>query len=276
MSRPLFKTMGCVNRSIDVLAVDFGRKIRLGRMEIELFPAGCGPGSAQLKISFYNRQILYCGGVRLTKPLFSPPLEVPRCDVLLLDVSSADAAPMSSSRAARDLSSWLEKTRATGARVIACGSKTAAADVMWVLQSSGLKVHATRGLFEMYRRSSDIFQIQGNMMRLAQTPPVEGVLLVSADTWPKSRFYPLFPEDRVAFAGPKAECPKWAEASFGLGDKEDSRKIADYVQQTGADQLVLGRRCDDRLARRLSKIQADVFRVTRPIQMPFPFFSRTP
>ena len=108
MNRPLLGAMGCESRNVDVLAVDFGQKIRLGRMEIELFPAGMGLGSAQLKLSYRNRRILYCGGIRLAKPLNSPPCEIPTCDVLLLDVASAPSKLGAPARTAKALYDWLE------------------------------------------------------------------------------------------------------------------------------------------------------------------------
>ena len=274
LHRALLRPLGCEDRNVDALAIDFGRKIRLGRMEIELFPAGLGPGTTQLKISFRDRQILYCGGVRSAKPLFSPPMEIPECDLLLLDFPTAEPRPAAPSRTAKEIAAWLSRMSTSHAAVVACGSKTAALDAFWILRSLDIPISASRNLFELFRRSADVLGNMSGLSRLEQVFPRQGVVLVTQEQWEKSRFRSASLSDRTAYAGPGTGAPEDVTACFRLGEGEDRSGIAGYVKQTGASQIVLGRQCDEGLTDYLTKAGLNVFRVTRPIQIPFPFLSR--
>ena len=62
-------------RGLDTLGLGFGRKIRLGRMDLCLYPAGLGPGSALLEVVFQDRRIAFCDSEREVRPaaLAAPP-----------------------------------------------------------------------------------------------------------------------------------------------------------------------------------------------------------
>ena len=274
LHRALLTPLGCEHRNVDALAIDYGQKIRLGRMEIELFPAGLGPGSTQLKISFRDRQILYCGGIRSAKPLFSPPMEIPQCDLLLLDFPVAESRPTAPSRTTKEVAAWLSRQATSQISVITCGSKTAALDLFWTLRSLDIPVSATRNLFELFRSSADVLGSIAGLSRLEQALPKRGAVIAMQDQWEKSRFRSAVDSSRTAYAGPQASAPEKNAACFRFGEGEDRSGVAGYVKQTGATQVVLGRQCDETLTAYLTKAGLNVFRVTRPIQIPFPFLSR--
>ncbi len=274
MNRTLLAAMDCETRNIDVLAMDFGQTIRLGRMEIELFPAGLGPGSAQLKLSYRNRRILYCGGIRLAKPLASPPSEVPTCDVLLLDVPASPQRPSAPSRAAKDLAAWLEPATRRGPAALLCSSKTAAIDAAWVFRSLPYKIHAARGLYDLLRHSAPFIGGPPHLLRLGSKPVREGVLLVPEESWQKSAHCDRIAGTQIAQVGSTDNATPPVSASFRLGDGEDRAGLVTYIKQTGAAEVVLGRQCDESLLRLLTKSDINAFRVTHPVQIPFPFFSR--
>lgn len=275
MHHTLLSAMGCEAQNIDVLAVNFGQKIRLGRMEIELFPAGLGPGSSQLKLSYRNRHIVYCGGIRLAKPLTSPPPEIPTCDVLLLDVTASAPKPGSPNRIAKELSDWLTTaTKTNKTAVVLCDLKTAALDVLWVLKSHTARVYAAKPLYDLCRRLAGLLGRPNNLSRLEQTLPKEGILLLPEESWRKSKFFGSFTRDQVASVGAGTFSSEYASQLFRLGESEDRSGLAAYVKQTGATQVVLGQNCDEALLRVLKKDDLNVFRVTHPVQIPFPFLSR--
>jgi hypothetical protein len=270
-SRVLAEAMGWSKRGIDVLALDYRQKIKLGRMEITLYPAGLHPGSAELEISYRERRILYCGGVCLHQPLSSPPCEIPPCDLLLVDAAPADPKPPAPRQAAKRLLDWLRETLQRGMLpVVLTGTPAAALETAWVIGETDWTVHAQRPLFEMFRRADTLGARLPELRRLRDRLPVEGVVLHGADAWPRSRFAGLSGA-RVAFVGPGRATPPYADTGFRLAEGADRPALVSYVQRSGARQVALGTECDESLAKLLEKTGVQTFRISPPKQIPLPF-----
>ncbi len=257
--------------SSEVLSLEFHKRIRLGRMELELFPSGLGFGASQLLLTFKGRRILYCGGVRFAVPLFALPAEIPPCDVLLLDAPPAEPKPPAPRRVAAELVASLCEMSTLGLVVVVTGTHSAALDAMGAVALLEFSTHASRGLFEMFRRCLPFFGTSGKIRRLSQRLPKDGILFVPLDRWMRSRFFAMVGKERVVFVGPRKISPSWASLSFRLGEGEDRAGLAAYAGQTHASHVILGQRCDDALAKSLLSNGMDVRQIIRPVQLPFPF-----
>jgi hypothetical protein len=258
--------IGAEVRELDALTLGFGRKIRLGRMDIRLVPAGLDPGSAQLEIGFKARRIVYCGGVRLKAPLFAPPVEVPACDLLLLDVAPAEPRPGSPRRAANRLGAWITEQLDRGrVPAVVCGTTGAALDAAWTLSQLEVPTRACRPLFEAIRRVERFGLPFPALRRLEQSAPERGALLHYARLWPGDEM-----PGPAVYVGPGRERPTWADAAFRMGEGEDRPGLVAYVRQTGASKVALGPRCDETTAAMLTKSGVSVYRVGRPTQIPLP------
>ncbi|MBW2278199.1 MAG: hypothetical protein JRF63_11945 [Deltaproteobacteria bacterium] len=258
--------IGSEKRDLDALTLGFGRKIRLGRMDISLVPAGLDPGSAQLEIGFKDRRIVYCGGVRLKAPLFAPQIEITPCDLLLLDSVPAEPRPGSPKRVAAKLGSWISAQLDAGrGPSVVCGSGGAALDVAWTLSRLDVPTRACRPLFEMIRRVERYGLPFPHLRRLEQSFPGSGVLLHLDRLWPSGRR-----RGPVAYAGPGREQPTWADVAFRLGESEDRPGLVAYVKETGASKVALGPRCDETTATMLANAGVSVHRVGHPTQIPLP------
>jgi hypothetical protein len=263
--------LGAEQRGLDALTLEFDRKIRLGRMDIRLLPAGLGPGTAQLEIGFSDRKISYCGGVRLGTPLHSPAAEIPECDLLLLDTAPAEPRPPSPRRTADRLARWVAEQLDRGdAPAVVCGSSTAALEAAWALGRAGLRFRACRPLFEMLRRIGPLGYAHPNLHRLEQRWPTATAVLHLTRLWPPPAI-PARPRDAVAYVGPGRALPRFAGVGFRLGEGEDRPGLVSYVESTGAKQVALGPRCDDATAALLAKTAVSIFRVEKPTQIPLPF-----
>ncbi len=271
-SRFIASAVGADERRIDALGLDYHQMIKLGRMEMHLFPSGLGPGASQFQVVFKGNRILYSGGVCLRKPLSTQPIDIPQCDLLLLDARPADPKPPAPLGVAQKLAGWVDRTLAAGAvPVVAAGSVNAAFDVMWALDPLDIPVRAQRGLFETFRRTESYRSFSPRLKRLEQRVPPSEVVLYPAGRWPRSRLFDA-PSAKSAYAGPGREAPAWAEAAFRLGEGEDRTGIVSYVTRTGASQVALGGPGgDDRLVEMLTKAGIETFRVTPPVQIPLPF-----
>ena len=262
--------LGAAGRELDALTLDFDRKIRLGRMDIRLLPAGLGPGSAQLEVGFSDRKIAYCGGVRLATPLHSPTVDVAECDLLLLDTAPAEPRPPSPKRTAERLADWVTEQLARGrAPAVVCGSLTAALDAAWSLSRTDARVRASRPLFELLRRIEPLGYAHPRLHRLEQRWPTDQAVLHLSRLWPPSGL-PARRRADVAYVGPGRACPEWAAVGFRLGEGEDRPGLVAYARATGAAQIALGPLCDDATAAMLTRAGLEVYRVPHPTQIPLP------
>jgi hypothetical protein len=257
-------------RGLDVLGLGFGRRIRLGRMDLCLYPAGLGPGSAMLEIVLQERRIAFCGGARLAQPLDAPSVDVPRCDLLLVDVAAADPRPPAPRRASNALAEWVTaRTSAGQVPVVACGTFAAALDAAWTVERLGIPVRACRTAFEMLRRVEPHRRVIEGLRRLEQEWPSAGVVLHMAHLWPASQFA-LDVRLEVSYAGPGRDVPPWASASFRLGESEDRPGLLELAKASGASEVALGPGCDEATAEFLGKAGLTIYKVHKPTQILLP------
>ncbi len=267
----LSQAIDAEKRGFDVLTLGYGRRIRLGRMDIRLFPSGLGLGASQFEVSFKDRKIVYAGGVRLSRPLFSSPAAFPSCDMLLLDAAPAEPRPPSPKRVSKQIEAWVKETLSIGrVPLLLAGSITSALDLAQILQQLDIQMRACRPLFEMLRRIESVGYAMPNLTRLEQTWPTAGAVIHFAHLWPKSRFSAAT-SMLVAYVGPGRNKPKWANAAFRLGEGEDRPGLVSYVKKTNATQVALGPQCDEATSKLLRNAGFDVYKVQHPKQIPLPF-----
>lgn len=264
--------MGAERHGFDALALGFDRKIRLGRMDIQLHSAGLGLGSAQFEVAFKDRRIVFCGGVRLTQPLACQPVVLPRCDLLLLDVEPAEPRPPSPRRVAPKIRAFVEEACASSRlAVLVCGSLSAALDVCSILQDLDAPMRAVRPLYEMACRVGPFGIALPGLCRLEQALPDHGVVVHLERLWLGARAAQQRDDLAVARVGPGRDEPAWAEACFRLGEGEDRPGLVEYAAGTGASQIAMGPRCDEETFALLEKAGLNPYRVSRPEQIPLPF-----
>jgi len=261
--------VGARERGLDTLNLEFGRRIRLGRMDIRLLPAGRGPGAALLEVVLRDRRIAYCCGVRLGAPFLGSRVEIPRCDLLLLDVAPADSRPPSARGTGRQLAAWAASALPAGPAVIACAGLTAAMEAARSLMDAGLTVRAFRPFYEMlHRLEGHGFPLSG-LHRLEEELPAGEVVLHSAAVWPTTRLA-CSSGATVGHAGQGRSCPAWASRTFRLGEGEDRPGLVEFVRETGASEVALGPGCGEETAAAIRKIGARVYRAPRSTQIPLP------
>lgn len=258
-------------RGLDALVLGYDRKIRLGRMDIRLLPSGYGPGSAQLEVAMRDKKILMVGGLRACQPLSAQSLEIPKCDLVLLDMECSEPKPPAPKRMAKQILDWTRSVIDSGKiPVLAASSRTAALETAWILRSREMPVKASRPLFDMLRRVGSFGYAMQRLRRLDQKIDPGDVVLLLSSSWPKERAAGL-PNVVVAHVGAEKKLPSWSDMGFRLGESEDRRGIVNYVKNTEASIVALGPRCDQKLGQMLSKAGIKVYRVRRPSQTELPF-----
>ena len=263
--------IGARKRGLDCLSLGYGRRIRLGKLDMRLFPAGLGPGSAQLEVAYKDRKIVFCGGVRLASLTGFSPAEFSKTDLLLLDVEPAEPRPPSPERVIGKLKQWLKETAARGQIPVLCfGSLDAVFAAGWALRDGDSPVYAHRSMYEMMKRVGDAGVTPAVVRRLQQRPPKGSTVFHSSRLWPHSKLRGR--GLRTAYVGPGRAVPKWASAAFRLGESEARSGLVSYVTRMQPSQIVLGPGCDEATSSALSKAGFRVFRIHEARQMLFSFF----
>lgn len=72
------------------LAVPYARPFQLGRIAVELLPAGSSPGSAMLRAHLDGRAVLFAGPARLDAAPTAEPIAWREADILVLDATLAE------------------------------------------------------------------------------------------------------------------------------------------------------------------------------------------
>lgn len=256
-------------RDMDVLALDYERTVRLGRMDIRLLPSGLGPGSALLEVSFRDRRILYCGAVRAGAPLLGPAAAETACDLLLLDAAPAAPRGVAPRTAAHRLEAAIRAALAEGGVAeIACGTRSAALEAASVAGQIDAPLVAHRPIFEMLRRVERFGLSFPNLRRLEQDWPRAGMVLRGEHSPAPApgKGDPV----RAVRVGPAFGGGGSAGQSIRLAEGEGRRGLVAFALGTGAGQIAVGPACDAETAAALERSGAAVCRVSRPTQIPLP------
>jgi putative mRNA 3-end processing factor len=67
-----------------VLPCPFNHPFSLGRIQMEIIPAGYIPGSAQIVVEFDGKRIIYTGDFKLSPNETSEPIQIKKCDILIM------------------------------------------------------------------------------------------------------------------------------------------------------------------------------------------------
>ncbi|MCP4198609.1 MAG: hypothetical protein GY762_15800 [Proteobacteria bacterium] len=265
------EAVGAEKRGVDTLSLSYDRRIRLGKLDIRLFPAGLGPGSAQLEVAYKGCKIVFSGGVRLTAQNGFSPAEFSKCDLLLLDAAPAQARPPSPERVSEKLKRWVKKNILDGKVPILCfGSRGAVLDAAWSLRHMDNRVCAYRPIYDMLRRVERVGFSLTRLRRLGQRLPSHGIVFHFSHLWPGPKIDEK--DIRVAYVGPGKVVPTWASEAFRLGESESRSGLVSYVSKMQPSQVALGPRCDEATSKRLCEEGFQVYRIHESKQMLLSFF----
>lgn len=275
MSPFVAEAIGAVRRGLDALILGYNRTIRLGRMDIRFLPSGFGPGSVQLEVSLKDRKIVMIGALRNGQPLSAPCLEIPRCDLLLMDIEPAESRPPAPRRVATQMRKWIEGVLDEKRTPVLCAdSRASALEAAWIVRSADMEVRACRPVFEMLKRVAPFGYSMPRLRRFNEKVDAREVLIHLAPLWSRRQVLPKG-EYSVAYIGKGRTVPSFAQQGFRLGESEDRRGILSFVKETKAETVALGPRCDQATSELLREAGLEVYRVRKPSQIDLPFFSAT-
>jgi Cft2 family RNA processing exonuclease len=75
----------------ETVVLGYGERARIGRAEVTLVPAGHALGSAMIVSESAEGRVAYTGDYKLRANPFSPPVEIPRVDTLVMECTFGEA-----------------------------------------------------------------------------------------------------------------------------------------------------------------------------------------
>jgi len=133
-------------------AVPMGQRTRVGNTDLELFPSGHILGASQIMLHHEDRRIVYTGDFKMKPSLTAPPIEVKRCDVLIMETTYGRPEYVFPDREVSvDLTiKFIESARASGLTPMILGySLGKAQEALRIVGDAGYEASLHRSVYEM-------------------------------------------------------------------------------------------------------------------------------
>ncbi len=226
-------------------ALSFGQKQRMGNFKVELIPSGHILGCAQVRLEYEGRKIVYTGDFKLRKSATSPPAEILKTDILIME--STYGKPQykfpDRDKVVDQLISFVQKTLLSGQTpVVLAYSLGKAQEAIKILGDFGFEIYAEDNVYrfcELYRKCGVKFE---NLHSF----PVEdfrGKVIVFPPYFKKykSLFNTIYPKRTCFLSGwALGGAPKYrsgADVIIPLSDHADYDDLIRYVEESGAKKV---------------------------------------
>ena len=257
------------------LPVPYNRPFALGPLEVELLPAGHILGSAQIRVTRADgRRIVYTGDLNVTPSLTAEPLQVARCDTLILEATFGHPRYVFPPKPAvlQRLEAFVRRTLDAGSTPILLGYALGKAqEVMKFLRERGfaLCAHASICEFaEMYRE----FGVNLDGIRRFHGAVKPGEVLIFPPRLGRSpALRQICPRAVAILTGwavdPSRERWHGADAAFALSDHADFEGLRRYAKATGAQEIITHSGFAEELAAALRKDGLQARALGKPLQL---------
>jgi putative mRNA 3-end processing factor len=256
------------------LPVPYRRPFDLGRLVLELLPAGHVLGSAQLRVIREDgTRIVYTGDINFTNALTAEPAEIADCDVLVIESTFGHPRYVFPPRAELfdRLAQWCSDHLARGVTpVLLCYALGKSQEAIKALSERGLRLcaHASiHAVCEIYRELGMPLEV-----RRFQGVFEEGEVVVFPPHIAKSQHIRRIRHATAALTGwaldgPHAAQRRGADAAFPISDHADFPSLVRYARQSGASEVITIRGFAEDLAKALRAEGFIARAVDRPLQL---------
>lgn len=256
------------------LSVPYHQPFALGTLTLELLPAGHILGSAQLKVTRADGQVLlFTGDLNPERTLTAEPLVSARCDTLVIESTYGEPSDRFPPRAEVlvQLFEWVERVLAAGdAPVLLCRPLGKAQEMIAQLGRRGFRVVAHPSMWklaEVYREFGITFPAARVFEGRLQP---DEVLL-----WPWSQLHaPEFltfkrrPRKAVLSGGAGQASGRWGDLRhFPLSDHADHAGLIAYAKQTGAKEILTHHGASEALAAGMRRAGLNAQALTAAVQL---------
>jgi putative mRNA 3-end processing factor len=257
------------------LPVPYNRPFVLGPLEVELLPAGHILGSAQIRITRADgRRVVYTGDLNVTPSLTAEPLQVARCDTLIVEATFGHPRYVFPAKSAvlEQLEAFLRRTLEAGSTPILLGYELGKAqEVMKFLRERGFALCAHSSICEISAMYGE-FGVALDGVRRFNGAVKPGEVLVFPPRLARSPALQQIHRRSVAILTGWAVDPsraRWhgAAAAFPLSDHADFDGLMGYAKATGAREIITHSGFAEELAAALRKEGLEARALGKPLQL---------
>ncbi|MCK4856683.1 MAG: hypothetical protein KAT58_01830 [candidate division Zixibacteria bacterium] len=224
--------------SVPARVIPYGRKARIGSATVELFPSGHMLGAAQILVITKGTRIVYTGDFKTYPNLTCVPVEIRRCDILIMESTYGDpicSFPPQNEVYARIIM-FIERCFADGNTPVLVGYATGKAqEVVFLIQQHGFPVHVDSKVAEI----NELYRSAGVKLKptrhFTERSSAQRVLVVTPQTL-RTEPYKALPYKRSVFLsgwsqGGNAKRFCVADWSLPLSDHADFNGLLSYVDK---------------------------------------------
>jgi putative mRNA 3-end processing factor len=254
----------------------YRRRFVLGEFELELFPAGHIPGSAQIRVTRAGERLVYTGHFNLNPVRTAEQAAVLECEVLVMPLVYVREhhvfPPRHEVEAA--IVEFVKHSVANGAAPVLLASPLGnALELVKVLEEHGLMMRAHRAIVFACRHAQKLGVELPHVKRFdGSAQPGEVILLPpSVDVQPTLRHVP---NARLALVSGRAVEPGYAERlgvdrAYPLSSHADRNAVIRYIRESNARRIFLMGADADLLAGELRSRRIAAWPLLPPKQLDF-------
>lgn len=239
-------------------AVDYGEKLSVGGLELELFPAGHVFGSAQLRITSRGHRTVYTGDLNTAPSRTAQPAEVAACDTLIIESTFGHPRYRFPQRAEVEerIADFAEESLQVGETpVFYAYTLGKSQEAVRILGERGFRVRVhpdAWAICEIYMAHGASFP---NAAILGPSPEAGEVLVVPPGVHDFAAWNRGGPIRTCLLSGwaidPRARYRSRTDAAIPLSDHADFDGLVNYAIATGASKVLTTHGSADDLAREL-------------------------
>ncbi len=258
------------------LPVPYNRPFLLGPLEVELLPAGHILGSAQIRVTRADgRRVVYTGDLNVTPSLTAEPLQVARCDTLILEATFGHPRYVFPPKATvlEQLEAFIRRTLDAGATPILLGYALGKAqELIKFLRQRGFALCAHSSICDISEMYGE-FGVSLDGVRCFHGSVRPGEVLVFPPGLARSpALRQVHPRSLAILTGWAVDPSRarWhgADAAFALSDHADFDGLLSYAKATGAREIITHCGFADELAAALREEGLEARALGKPLQLP--------
>ncbi len=259
------------------LPVPYNRPFELGKMNVELLPAGHILGSAQIRVTRDDgHRVVYTGDLNLEGSLTAEPAQVAECDTLVMESTFGDPRFVFPPRVQvlAQIETWVRRNLEAGVPPILLGYPLGKSqEVIKYLGDKGFSLCAHPATYELC-------QLYGTLGVPLKVRCFEGTLKAGeVGVFPPFRrsaaLGRIWPRATAVLTGwaldPGAARRYGADVAFPLSDHADYPSLMAYAKATGAEEVITHHGFAEQLATALRAEGIFARPVGRAMQMSLPF-----
>jgi putative mRNA 3-end processing factor len=239
-------TAALIHRRIgrgEYLTTPFHRRFSLGKLDLELHPAGHMLGSAQIRITRDGGTLVYTGDFQLGPTRTARTATVLECDVLVMRSTYGRPHQVFPDREETEakMVSWAKRTIQDGDQpVVFASARGKAQELASIFLAHDLRVRVHKSIYQVCRSYRALGMPLANI-RCFRLSPKKAEVIIFPPHLRQSKTIAKLKRARTCVATGRAldETNDWADAAFIISGHADHPALLRYARESGAKRIRL-------------------------------------